>query len=727
MGDNPFVALLVVSPVDVLDIRSTRPAWRGFLYLMTLDTPLTHIHKLRRPQKEALARLGLATVRDALLFFPVRHESFGQITPVAQLRTGLVQAFRVKVIMIANRRTRRRGFSLTEAVVEDASGPLRAVWFNQPYLPEMLRPGTELILHGKVSYGRGGPQLSSPKFERVAGGAEEELADGARGHIVPVYPASSGISNRTLLAMIRKALPLVPFLEETLPEEVRIRQALLPFCDAVNEIHKPTSDAALTRARRRLAFEELYRLQLAALQRRAVWRKGRAVKLVLSGADEQTFRSGLPFSLTRAQERTWKEISADLSSSIPMHRLLQGDVGSGKTIVAALAAFTAARSGSQAVFMVPTDLLAKQHFATFRKLLAPFTNVSCALMTRTDRVIAAGPSATLLADSSPSSGTALSKEAAQTLLADGTIQIAIGTHALIQDTVRFKKLGLVIVDEQHRFGVQQRDKLRQAAGRRVPHMFSMTATPIPRTLAMALYADLDVSVLDELPAGRVPISTRVVPPYGQRVAEQFIRQQAEKGRQVFVVCPRIEEDEEEDVKSAEAEFKRLSEGPFSGLRVALLHGRLPKDEKDGVMRKFAGGELNVLVATSVIEVGVDVPNATVMAIYGAERFGLAQLHQFRGRVGRGEHASFCLAFVSHAGSPARRLRAFAEITDGFILAEQDLAERGPGELAGTQQSGLPDLRMASLMDAELLSRAQEEARRTLAEPVGKDLSSVPIS
>lgn len=677
---------------------------------MTLDTPISKIHKLRKPQREALERLGLRTVRDALLFVPYRYDSFDRITPVNKLRVGEKQAFRVRIASIETRRTRRRGLSLTEAVVEDASGPVRAVWFNQPYLPDMLPPGTEVLLYGKVDYKKSGPQLSSPKFEKLEDDADAKVD----GHITPVYSASAGISTRTILAIVRKCLPLVRAIEDTLPEELLKRQGLVPLSDALQELHLPTTREALAVARERMAFEELYELQLTALTKRERWRAGGGENITLSPEHEAAFRDALPFSLTGAQERVWSDIQADLSSGAPMYRLLQGDVGAGKTLVAGLALLATAQQGAQAVLMAPTDLLAKQHFATLKKYLAPFLGeISIGLFTRTRQSIHSGSQKTLSGDTQDHD---CSKAVFLEALADGSVDIVVGTHALIQGVVQFDHLALAVIDEQHRFGVEQREVLRRAGGTRSPHLLSMTATPIPRTLALAVYADLDVSVLDELPPGRTPIATRIVSPRGAKVAEQFMRQQIDKGHQLFLVCPLIQDSDDETlakVPSAEETFERLANGLFSDVRLALLHGKLTQEEKDAVMSAFVAGELDAVVSTTVVEVGVDVPNATVMAIYGAERFGLAQLHQLRGRVGRGEHASSCLAFVTRSGRPAERLNVFESSTDGFELAQKDLEQRGPGELAGVAQSGLPDLRMASLMDTALLARVQEEARSHL--------------
>jgi ATP-dependent DNA helicase RecG len=576
------------------------------------------------------------------------------------------------------------------ALLRDGSGYLTAVWFNQPYLEKVVKRGQRLILYGKVSRFRGGPlQIQHPDFEIVEQEDDDTLHTG---RLVPIYRLTEGLGQRQLRSLLWRVVEAYAGeTPESLPPAISARRKLLPLPEALRTIHFPESEAALRAARRRLVFEDFLLLQLGLAIRRQRVRRERGIAIKPPGTLAARLRQSLPFRLTPAQERVWEEIRNDLARPLPMNRLLQGDVGSGKTVVAALALLTAVEAGYQASLMAPTEILAEQHFLTLYELLRDL-GVSVALLT---------------------SGVK-GKERAELLdgVARGGIPVVVGTHALIQEGVVFRHLGLAVVDEQHRFGVVQRASLR-AKGEH-PDLLVMTATPIPRTLALTLYGDLDVSVIDTPPPGRQPVVTvlRTEAKRGQIYA--FLKGQLREGRQVYVVCPLVEESEASDLKAATEMASRLRTEVFPEHPVGLLHGRLSFAEKEAVMRKFKVGIIRVLVSTTVIEVGIDVPNASVMLIEHAERFGLAQLHQLRGRVGRGPWKSYCILLASSplSAEARRRLQAMAASTDGFRIAEVDLQLRGPGDFFGTRQSGLPEFRVADLVrDSAVLEDARQEALR----------------
>jgi ATP-dependent DNA helicase RecG len=582
------------------------------------------------------------------------------------------------------------------AVVSDASGRLVAVWFGQRYLAKTLERGQRLVLHGKGDRFQNTLTLKVMDFEIVeADGDDDRLHTG---RLVPVYSTTEGLTQRPLRRLmwqlVEKHASDVP---EMLPETIRTRRRLPALPDALRDAHFPASDAALAAARRRLAFDDFFLLQVGLAILRARVTRARGIAMNPAGTLVHRLRASLPFALTTAQERVWSEIRQDMAAPFPMHRLLQGDVGSGKTIVAALAVLTAIETGYQAAVMAPTEILAEQHYGTFRRLFEPL-----------------GLEVTLLTSALKPKERAARRAA----LASGEIACAIGTHALVQERVEFKKLGLAVVDEQHRFGVHQRARLRGKGER--PDLLVMTATPIPRTLALTLYGDLDVSVLDELPPGRRPVTT--VARTGAKRAQiyAFLREQLAAGRQVYVVYPLVEESELVDLKAATDMARQLQEGAFRDFRVGLLHGRLTGEQKDDMMRRFKAREIDLLVSTTVIEVGIDVPNASVMLIEHAERFGLSQLHQLRGRVGRGPWKSYCILLTAGSLSEdaRRRVDAMTETNDGFRIAEVDLELRGHGEFFGTRQSGLPEFRTATLpRDLPILEDARKEAAAIVAADV----------
>ncbi len=653
-----------------------------------LDAPVTALEGVGRASAERLAHLGLRTIRDMLYFFPRRHDDYSTFKTINRLEYGEKVSVIAKVVWARAHQT-RTGAELFRALLSDGSGSIEATWFNQAYLANRIRAGQQLVLSGKVDEYLGRLCLNSPEWEKLD---EERLHTG---RIVPVYPLTEGIQAKWLRQKMARTVDYwSKRLPDHLPAWIRKEQGLLDLETAIAQAHFPDSVELLQRANRRLAFDELFALQVGLQQLRRRWRSEAGQPLEVSDGAVEAFIASLPYPLTGAQRRALAGIVGDMRSRQPMARLLQGDVGSGKTVVAAAAMAMAAAAGAQAVLMAPTEILAEQHYRTLSGLFerAPGRPLRVALLT--------------------GSVDGAEREEVYAGLADGSVDVAVGTHALIQAGVAFRNLALVVIDEQHRFGVRQRAALRQKGYN--PHLLVMTATPIPRSLQLAVWGHMDVSVIDELPPGRQRIETRIVTPGLRERAYRFVERQIEQGRQAFIICPLVEESEKIEAKAAVEEHARLQREVFPHLRLGLLHGRMRSDEKEATMARFLCGELDILVSTSVVEVGVDVPNATVMLIEGANRFGLAQLHQFRGRVGRGEHPSYCLLF-SDSDSPEgrERLEAIATIHDGFELAQKDLEMRGPGEFLGTRQAGLPELRFARYADVPMIEAAREAACRLL--------------
>ena len=659
-----------------------------------LATALQFVKGIGPQRAKLLASLGLHTVEDALYYLPARHEDRSQLTPLRSLKPNDVTtvAGTIRAISPPPRGRPRMPLSV---LLSDGTGFLTCVWFGQAYLERQFQRGQRLIVHGKAQRYRSGPlQMQVKDFEIV----EDEAGEGAAepgdetlhtGRLVPVYGLTRGLTARPMRRLMKRLVDgYVDGLDDPLPDALRARHHLELLSLALRAGHFPKTDADYASARRRLVYDEFLLLQLGLAIRRH--RQGRQPGLAMNppGALARRLLASLPFALTPAQERVWREIRMDMAAPYPMNRLLQGDVGSGKTVVAALAILTAVEAGYQAALMAPTEILAEQHLMTLTQLLEPLA-VEVALLTNAVK------------------GKARERVGAGT--ADGSIKCVVGTHALVQGDVRFRRLGLAVVDEQHRFGVNQRATLRGKG--ESPDVLVMTATPIPRTLALTLYGDLEVSVIDELPPGRKPVVTKARTGSARRQIYEFLREQVGEGRQVYVVYPLVEESEALDLRAATEMAGRLQSEVFVDLRIGLLHGRMAFAEKDRVMREFKAGAIHVLVSTTVIEVGIDVPNASVMLIEHAERFGLSQLHQLRGRVGRGPWKSYCILLSGAASEDARRrLDAMTTTGDGFKIAEADLSLRGPGDFFGTRQSGLPEFRVADLLrDAAALEAARRDA------------------
>lgn len=659
-----------------------------------LDDSVERMQGVGRAKKSQLERLGIATVRDLLYYFP---RAYRPVKNVSELMYGDEATIVAQVSHISEYKT-RNGFHITDVVFMDSTGGITAKFFNQPWLARSLHPRQYIVVSGKIDRDLNKLSFRSPETEPLTKELQRLLEVA---HVYPVYPLTQGVKANWLRKTERSVVAYwADKVPDPLPPHVRQPANLMPLPRALREIHFPSSIQAMAEARRRFGFEELLYIQLGVLQRRHKWQSEPGKAFTLPEDFMARYEGGLPFALTEAQKRAIGQILGDIQRTAPMSRLLQGDVGSGKTVVAAAALLVAVQNGMQSVLMAPTEILAEQHYKTLGKIMP-------ALADEFGIPLRVGVLMGSLKQKE--------KEAAQRALAAGEIDVAVGTHALIQESVNFDRLALAVVDEQHRFGVEQRGALRQKGY--YPHILVMSATPIPRSLALTVYGDLDLSILDELPPGRTPITTKWLEPNQRERAYRFIRKHVTEGRQAFVICPLIEESENIDAKAAVEEYEHLSTEIFPDLRVGLIHGKLRPSEKDAVMNDFRDHKLDILVATSVVEVGIDVPNATVMLIEGADRFGLAQLHQFRGRVGRGAHESFCMLLAEKSGSVSDdRLKIIEATQDGFKLAEADLVMRGPGEFFGTRQSGVPDLRVAKLTDVTLL----EEARRSAEQVFAKD-------
>ena len=666
----------------------------------TLDTPITKLPRINEKYLKKLNKLGINNVRDLLFHFPHRYNDFSNIKNINQLKVGEIVTIQGKILKINNHYTFKRRMTLTEASIQDKTGNVRVIWFNQPFLIKNLKEGKLISLSGKYAMGPKGPYLSNPNYELLNLYKTTTHTAG----LVPIYPETMGLHSRFLRYYIKLILPSIVLLKEFLPTDILKKHNLQNIQTALRNIHFPTNLKLADEAKKRFTFEELFLLQLFVLKQKIRLQRENAFKIIFDKNLIQKFVKNLPFRLTDAQRKSLWEIIQDMEKSKPMNRLLQGDVGSGKTVVAAAAALETAKKGFQVAFLAPTEILAQQHFKQIKNLLKDF-DIEIGLLTGSSKKI------------------------------NKKTKIIIGTHALLQKSVKFDNLALVIIDEQHRFGVEQRatllresTQIKTQINTKIPHLLSMTATPIPRTLALTVYGDLDVSLINEMPKNRQKIITKIVPPNERKQAYEFIKREIKTGRQAFVICPRIESSIQPpespllegqlkistskllwaEVKAVKQEYEKLSKEIFPDLKIAMIHGKIKAKEKDKIMSDFRNKKTDILLSTSVIEVGIDIPNATVIIIEGADRFGLAQLHQFRGRVGRDKHQSYCLLF-STSGEATARLRAMQKYDNGFDLAEKDMEIRGPGQFYGLAQSGMPDLAMASLNNLELIKTVRHEA------------------
>ncbi|MBI2625047.1 MAG: ATP-dependent DNA helicase RecG [Candidatus Nealsonbacteria bacterium] len=698
---------------------------------MNLSTSVSEIPRIGPVYQRKLKRLGIKTVRDLLFHFPHRYEDFSNIKDISSLKINEDCCIKGTIKEISNARTWKKRMILTKAIVQDQTGAAEIIWFNQPYLAKTIKKGDLLALAGRMTLGKKSVYISNPAYEKLglAGSGQDTMTH--MGRIVPVYPETEGLSSRWLRFIIKPALiNLKNSISDPLPKRLIEKEKLLTLSESLWQAHFPDSLELAKKAKERFSFEELFNIAVLTLRMRFRIAGHKAPAIPLNLGLIQEFVGSLSYKLTDAQRKSAWNILKDMEKPRPMNRLLEGDVGSGKTVVAAMAAINAIKAGYQTAIMAPTEILAKQHFKTFSELFSDF---------KTDMGLLTGKEDKLISKKLKNDVVEISRERLLEKAKSGELPLLIGTHTLIQSKVKFGKLALVILDEQHRFGVEQRARLCQGYGgqtKLLPHLLSMTATPIPRTLALTLYGDLDLSLIDSLPKGRKKIMTKVVEPKKRNDAYRFIKEKVNEGRQVFVICPRIEpaktpeenlggQDSKKDVfgwaeaKSVKDEHEKLSKKIFPDLKIDMLHGKMKPKEKEKIMRNFKNKKIDILVSTSVIEVGIDIPNAAVMIIEGAERFGLAQLHQLRGRVGRSKYQSYCFLFTDSKNKKTiQRLQALIKSENSFELAEKDLKIRGPGDFTGARQWGIPDLIMDSLTNMPLVQKTKEVAKEILEKDPG---------
>lgn len=646
----------------------------------------------------SLQRLGIYTIEDLIFYFPRTYRDFSKIIKIGQAKIGQKIAIKAKIQKIKNIHTRRRRFTITEALVSDETGTLKVLWFNQPYLVDSIKPGEDMLLAGPLDLDKK-LVLKHPEYEIIK--ADQELKH--LGRIVPVYHESAFVNSRWIRRIIKPLLDNLE-IEDYLPEKIRASKKFPSLKYALKKIHFPDSEKNLELTKKRLAFDEVFVSQAASVLAKEALRKEKSYSIKIDLNTIKKLRDSLPFALTGSQKKAIWQIIKDIGKNTPMNRLLGGDVGSGKTIVAAFILLVVAKSGYQGVLMVPTEILAWEHFSNIKKFLKYF-KVNIEILT----------GSTKLKD----------KKIISERIKNGQTEVLIGTHALIEEKLKFKNLALAVIDEQHRFGVKQRKALKEKNKKFSPHFLSMTATPIPRTSTLTVYGDLDISVLKEMPKGERKVKTFLVPQEKRLKAYIFIKDHIKKGEQAFVICPTILKSDKLGVKAAEEEYEKLSKSIFKGFRMDLLHGKVKSSKKQKIMNEFKKGRIKILICTSVVEVGIDISNLTIMMIENADRFGLAQLHQLRGRIGRaGQEAFFLLFTNSKNPETLERLKALTKIKDGFKLAEFDLSLRGPGEIFGTEQSGYLEFKLASFTDYDLIVQAKKAAEKIiLSDP---DLNNYPL-
>ncbi|MEK7630234.1 MAG: ATP-dependent DNA helicase RecG [Patescibacteria group bacterium] len=681
--------------------------------MIELSTPLSEISGIAPRFLNKLKNLHIETVKDLLWHFPTRYEDFSKIYKIAELIPHQEATITAVVEEVRNRRTWKRNLYMVEADLKDDSGIIKAIWFNQPYIKNVLAPGRTANFSGRVTISKKDEEfyLSNPTYEVLSTHVNQETKHTAR--IVPIYPETRGLTSKGLRYLIKPLLDNIGELHEIIPFEILRNQKLPDINYALQEVHFPTDIEEAINAKKRFAFEDLLLLQLYNYKQKLERVAEKALPIKTEISRIKKIIEALPFELTPSQKKSLWEIIQDIAKPHPMNRLLQGDVGSGKTVVAAIAAIETAQNNHQTAFMAPTEILAHQHYKTFTKFFPEFES-GLALLTSSEAKVFYGHHLE----------TNIKKEQLKKEISNGKVKIIIGTHTLIQKNISFKNLAFVVVDEQHRFGVEQRDTLIKKQ-KIFPHFLSMSATPIPRTLSLTIFGDLDLSLITEMPKNRKTIITKAVSSTDREKAYAFIRTEIKKGRQVFVICPRIEPKEANEtlsaftlqkleMKNVKEEYEKLSKKIFPDLRIQMLHGKMPGKVKEQTMRGFSEKKFDIIVATSVVEVGVDIPNASIMMIEGADRFGLAQLYQFRGRVGRDKHQSFCFLFTDSASISTReRLKSIVEAKNGFELAEKDLQIRGPGEFFGKSQTGLPDLAMKAIQNPTFVSESRIAAETIL--------------
>ena len=680
-------------------------------YLMLLNSLIEENFRLTLWQKTALKKLGLKKINDLLFYFPSRYESFSQRKNIIDLIEGDKTTVYGQIADIKMEKTWKKRLSLCQAVVSDLTGTINAVWFHQPYIANILRVGDKIALSGKINRNKSGLYIANPTYEKI--NSYEALSEGSA--LLAIYPETRGLSSRWLRFTIQKILRTSQLPQDSIPEKILENYHLPSQKSALIFIHTPQKLSDAEAARKRFSFEEILFIQLARLWQRAEIESKHSFKLTIDKKKLDNFISIFPFELTSAQKKVVSHIIQDFRAKQPMSRLLEGDVGSGKTAVAVIASYLAVDNGYQVAYMAPTEILAQQHFQSFINYFSQLR------LTTKIGLITSSECRKFPSKIDSTKATQISRAQLLKWVANGEIPILIGTHSLIQEKVKFKNLALVVIDEQHRFGTRQRAILVNEKSKQIPHLLSMTATPIPRTLALTIYSDLDLSLLDEMPAGRQKIITKVIEPDERTAAYEHIRKEIKNGRQAFVICPRIEEPDKNKlnalyVKAVKEEVKKLEKDIFPEFKVSMLHGKMLPKEKEKILNDFRNNKIQILVSTSVIEVGIDVPNATIIVIEGAERFGLAQLHQLRGRVMRSTFQSYCFVFTdSHSQKTKERLSALVNAKNGFELAEYDLQFRGPGELGGMRQWGVSDIGMEALKNIKMVEAARTESQKLLQE------------
>jgi len=678
---------------------------------MNLEAKIKDLGKIAAQTAPKFKKLGVETVQDLLFYFPFRYEDYSNLMKIKDIVPGVMLTVKGKIELIESRRSFRKRMIIIEAIVSDETGQIKVVWFNQRYLSKILSVGDEVYLSGKAAGTETAQEFHNPAFEKV-NKYDKFTTHTAR--IVPIYSSTAKLSQRQIRFLMKRVLSAAAYVKEWLPAEVKKSAALIDLVQALRQVHFPVDKKSLQQARLRLKFDEIFLIQARSRLIKQELLKQQAKKIIFLEKETKLFVESLPFKLTLAQKKAAWEIIKDLGRHTPMNRLLEGDVGSGKTITAAIAILNVLLNKFQVAYMAPTEILAHQQFNSLSEIFNKY-NFSIGLLTRSEIKLKTQNT------HSTSSGRAINKNQdikkveLLKMIKNGEVDLVVGTHALIQQKIKFNNLNFVIIDEQHRFGVEQRKSLRQKTGSKddFPHLLSMTATPIPRYLALTLYGDLELSVIDEMPQDRKPIKTNVVEPSKRVEAYGFIKSQIRDGRQVFVICPLIDPSDKLGVRAVTEEFEKLDKKIFKDVKTGLLHGRLKANEKEKIMKEFLAGEIKILVSTSVVEVGIDVPNASVMMIESAERFGLAQLHQLRGRVGRSYHESYCFLFTeSESEMTIKRMQALVSSQNGFELAEKDLEFRGPGEVYGIKQSGyLDNLKIAKLTDWPVIKLVRQELEK----------------